>query len=437
MEAETCKRELLIEIPADVVRNESDKVTAQYSRLVRVPGFRPGHAPANVVRRRYREEIKNEVVQTLLPRFFANAVKNQQFSVVGEPEFEDLKFGDDQPLTCRATFEILPQFELADYKGLQVDDEPATVTEEDVDKTLEELRESAATSEVVLDRPAEDGDDLTVSYHGRDPKDPKAEPIEAREAVIHLGARGTVAGFDENLRGAKPGDKREFEVSYPENSQLNRLAGKTISYHLEVHGIKRKVLPQVDDDLAKTVSEFSTLAELRARIRQDVEQLNRRKAENAVRKRLVEELLKRHELSVPRSMVEEQLDQKMATVVSQLMAQGVDPRSTKVDWRKFREDLRPEAEKTVRASIILGRIAEAEKIEVSEEELDQTIREVAQQSREAPAVLKTRLTRDGGLAKLQSSRRNQKALDFVYHNALITHPMSQDERVRKETGQTS
>jgi trigger factor len=427
----------LIEIPADVVRSESDKVAAQYSRSLRVPGFRPGHAPATLVRRRYREEIKNEVVQALLPKFFANAVKDQQLSVVGEPEFLDLKFGDDQPLTCKATFEVLPQFELAGYKGLEVEEKPVSVTEEEVDKTVEELREGAATSEVVLDRPAEDGDDLTVSYHGRDVKDPKAEPVEAREAIIHLGAQGTVAAFAENLRGTKPGEEREFGVSYPQDSPSKKLAGKTISYRVEVQGIKRKVLPPVDDDLAKTVSELSTLEELRAKIRQDVEQLNRRKEENNVRKRLVDELLKRHEFSVPTSMVEDQLDQKVGSLLSQLIAQGVDPRATQMDWRKFREDLRPEAEKAVRASIILRRVAEAEKIEVSEEELDQTIRELAQQGQEAPAALKTRLTRDGGLAKLKSSRRNQKVLDFVYHNALIKHPASQDERVRKETGHTS
>ncbi len=437
MEAETCKRELLIEIPADAVRKESDKVTAQYSRSVRVPGFRPGHAPANVVRQRYREEIKSEVVQTLLPKFFTNAVKDRQLSVVGRPEFEDLKFEDDRPLTCKATFEVLPQFELKDYKGLEVEEEPVAVTEADVVQALEGLRESAATYDVVSDRPAEDGDDVTVSYQGRDLKDPKAEPIVARETIVHLGTHGTVAAFGANLRGVKPGDMPEFEVSYPDDIRLRKLAGKTISYRVEVHSIKRKVLPPMDDELAKTVSEFSTLDELRVRVRQDVEKLHRRKAENTVRQRLVDELLKRHEFPVPTSMVEEKLNQQMEGALAQLVAQGIDPRSTEVDWGKFREEMRPEAEKAVRASLILDKIAEAEKIEVSEEELDQTLREIAQQRREAPAALKTRLTRDGGLAKLQSSRRSQKALDFVYHNAQITHTMNQEEQVREEAGQTS
>jgi trigger factor len=436
VEAETCKRELLIEIPVEAVRQESDKVTARYSRSVRVPGFRPGHAPAQVVRQRYREEIKSEVVQALLPKFFNSALKDRHLSAVGQPEFEDLRFEEGQPLTCKATFEVLPEFELKQYKGLEVEKETEAITEAEVDKGLEELRESAATYEVVSDRPAKDGDDVTVSYLGRDPKDPKAEPIEGREVIIHLDAQDGGA-FDEHLRGAKGGDTLEFEVSYPEDSPSKRLAGKTISYRVEVHGIKRKVLPAVDDELARTVSEFSALDELRAKVRQDVERLHRRNTEKTVRQRLVEQLLKDHEFPVPASMVNDRLQHRMESAVAQLMARGIDPRSAHLDWGKLREKMQPEAEQAVRAAIILERIAEAEKIEVSEEELDQSIREIAQQRGEAPATLKTRLTRDGGLAKLQSSCRSQKALDFVYHNAQITHPMDQDEQVQNTAGQTS
>ena len=436
MEAETCKRELLIEIPVDAVRKESDRVAAKYSRSVRVPGFRPGHVPTRLVHQRFREEIKSEVVQALLPKFFNDAVKDRQLSAVGQPEFEDLKFEEGHPLTCKATFEVLPEFELKEYKGLEVEEEPVTVTEAEVAKALEELRESAATVEVVADRPATDGDDVTVSYQGRDVQDAKAEPLEGREIVIHLDAEGR-AGFEENLRGSKAGDTREFKVSYPEDFPSKRLAGKTIRYRVEVHGIKRKVLPGLDDELARTVSEFSTLEELRDRVRQDVERLHRRKAEKTVRQKLVDELLKRHQFPVPASMVQDQLEHSMEIAVAQLVSKGIDPRTAPLDWSKLREKMQPEAEQAVRAAIILQRIAEAERMEVSEEELDQSIREMAQQRGEAPAALKTRLTRDGGVAKLQSSWRSQKALDFVYRNAQITHPMSQDEQVRERAGQTS
>jgi len=386
VEAETCKRELLIEIPVDAVRKESDRVAAKYSRSVRVPGFRPGHVPTRLVHQRFREEIKSEVVQALLPKFFNDAVKDRQLSAVGQPEFEDLKFEEGHPLTCKATFEVLPEFELKEYKGLEVEEEPVTVTEAEVAKALEELRESAATVEVVADRPATDGDDVTVSYQGRDVQDAKAEPLEGREIVIHLDAEGR-AGFEENLRGSKAGDTREFKVSYPEDFPSKRLAGKTIRYRVEVHGIKRKVLPGLDDELARTVSEFSTLEELRDRVRQDVERLHRRKAEKTVRQKLVDELLKRHQFPVPASMVQDQLEHSMEIAVAQLVSKGIDPRTAPLDWSKLREKMQPEAEQAVRAAIILQRIAEAERMEVSEEELDQSIREMAQQRGEAPAAL--------------------------------------------------
>ena len=419
MEGNTCKKELVIEIPAEVVRREAETVTAQYARAARIAGFRPGHAPASLIRRHFRDDIRNEVVQSLLPRFFENAVNDQKWSVVGQPRFEDLKFEEDQPLTCKATFEIVPDFELKQYKDLEVEEDQPTVTDADVEKALEELREHAATFEVATDRPAADDDYLAVNYEGRDLKDPVSRSVEARDAIVHLGGKGTLAAFTENLRGSKPGEVREFQVTYPEDYTQKSLAGKTLSYRVEVQSIKKKVVPAADDDLAKSVSEFSTLEELRANLRQDLTERAKRRAEMAAKQRLVENLLQAHEFPVPEVMVEAQLDRKLERTVAQLLAQGIDPRKTEVDWGKVREDSRPDAEKEVRAALILGKIAGAEKIELAEEEVDEVIREMARERQETPAALKTRLTEEGGLDRIKSTRRNQKAIDFIYRSAKI------------------
>jgi trigger factor len=419
VEAETCKKELVIEIPVDVVRRETETVTEQYRRLARIPGFRKGHAPASLIRNRFRKDIQSEVVQTLLPKFFDTAVKDQRLSVVGQPQFEDLKIEDDQPLTCKASFEVYPDFELKDYKGLEVEEDPSELKDEDVEQTIEKIRERAATFEVVLDRAAAEGDFLTVSYRGQDTADAGSKPIEAREAVIHLGGEGTVAGFTENLRGVKTGEAREFDVAYPADYPQKSLAGKNYRYRVEVQDIKKKVLPALDDDLAKTVSEFKTLEELRQKVRADLQENHQQRAENATKQKLIEQLVKLHEFPVPQALVESQLDRKLETTLRRLMAQGVDPRTIDVDWRKIRSESQGEAEKDVRASLVLGRIAEAEKIEVSEEEVDEVLRGLAAEHNEPPAALKTRLTRDGGLDRIKSSRRNQKALELIYHNAKI------------------
>ncbi|MBI1982946.1 MAG: trigger factor [Acidobacteria bacterium] len=409
----------MIEIPAEVVRQEVEKVTNQFRRVARIPGFRPGHARPALVRQHFRNDIRNEVVQSLVPKFFSSVVKEQNLSVVGHPHFEDLKFEDDQPLTCRATFEILPEFELGEYKGLEMEEEPDTVGDADVDQALDELRERAATFEVVADRPAADDDYVYVSYQGRDVNDNSKAPIEARDAVVHVGGKGTVTAFTENLRGAKPGEAREFEVPYPEDFTQKSLAGKTIRYRVEVQSIKQKVVPPLDDELAKSVSESETLADLRTEVRTGLEKARKRQVENAAMKKLLEQLQARHDFVAPEALVEAQLDRKLERIVAQVMAQGIDPRTTEIDWRKIREESRPEAEKDVRGSLILSRISEAEGIEVSDEEVDEMVRDLAAERRETPAALKTRLTREGGLDTIKSARRNQKALELIYRNAKI------------------
>jgi trigger factor len=419
VESENCTRELVIEVPADVVQREADTVTAQYARVARIPGFRPGHAPSALVRRRYREEIKSEVVQALVPKFFRDALKVQNWSVVGQPSFEDLKFEDDKPLTCKATFEVYPEFELKEYKGLEVEKEPPVVTETAVDEAIEALRQRLATFEVVSDRAAADDDYVVVSYQGRDVKDPSKPPIEIQEGLVHLGGKGTLAPFTENLRATRGGDVREFEVSYPEDYPRASLKGRTVKYRVEVQAVKQKVLPPVDDELARSASELTTLAELRAKIRQDLEKRRENQVEGAAKRKLIEKLVELQQFPVPRKLVEAQLERKLENLLSQLMGRGIDPRETNLDWRKLREELRPEAEKDVRGSLVLEKIAEAEKIEVSDEEMDETIREIAQETRESAAALKTRLTREGGLDRIQFTRRTQKALDFVYKHARI------------------
>ena len=420
MEATNCKKELLIEIPVDEVRRQAGTVTAQYARKARIPGFRPGHAPASLVQRHFREDIRNEVVQSLVPRFFENAVKERKWSVVGRPRFEDVQYEEDKPLTCKASFEVYPEVELGQYKELEVEEETPQVTEADMERAIEGVREQAATFEVVSDRPAAEGDYLTLSYKGNDVKAPGGSPVEAQDVSIELGSKDTLPAFSENLRGSQPGERREFEVTYPEDYRQKSLAGRTFRYRVEVQSIKHKVVPAADDELAKSVSEFSTLEELRTKLGKDLAERAGHRAEMATRQKLVEQLLRLHEFPVPEVMVEARLDRKLERTMSQLFSQGIDPRQAPVDWQKLREDSRPDAEKEVRASLVLSKIAAAEGLEVSEEEVDEMIREIARERNEPPATLKTRLTREGELDSIKSTRRNQKAIDFVYRNAKIT-----------------
>ena len=424
MEAETCKRELVIEVPSDVVRKESESLATHYARTARVPGFRPGRVPRELIMRRFRGAIREEVAQTLLPRFFQGVVKEQSLTVVGDPRFEDLKIEDDQPLTCKVTFEIYPAIELGDYKGLDVTEERPAVTDANIDKALDELREGAATFEVIEDRPAAAGDVLNVRYEGRDVKATKAVLIESTEGTVRLGEESTLVEFNQNLEGARPGDVREFEAAYPADFPESKLAGKTVRFRAEVQAIKHKVVPSLDDELAKTVSSSPTLEELRGVLRKQLEDRRDREAEAAAKYKLMDTLIERAKFPVPEALVDDRVDEKLRNMAGQLIDQGVDPQRANLNWAKLRVDLRSEAEKEVRGALILEKIAEAEHLEIAEEEIDEAIRQLAAGSGETPAALKTRLTRNGRLARLQSGRRNQKALDLIYRNAKVVRQPS-------------
>ena len=422
MEDTDCKKELMIEIPPDVVAKEANSLVSQYARTLKVPGFRPGRAPVDLIRRRFKDVIEEEVAQSLFPKYLKEAVDGQRWRIAGRAHFRDVQFQDGSSARFKAVFEVYPDFELKDYKGLQVTEEAKSVTDEDVDKLLQSMREDAGVLEPVIDRPATDGDFVSVSYEGRDVNSAKSHPIEVQEGLVAIGAQQTVPEFSENLRGAKEGDAREFEVPYAADFPRNELAGKRVHYSLKVRSVKHKVLPQLDDEFAKTVGNYSTLDELKAGLRSRLEDTQRRNLGRETRLKLLDQLVEKHDFPVPESLVERRLDERMETLVRQLISQGVDPRNTSIDWRKMRSDLRGTGEKDVRASLVLEKIAEVEKLDVSEEELDAKLRELAGEGPETAASLKTRLTRDGELATLKAKHLSQKALDLVYRNAQINHP---------------
>ncbi|HEY6289935.1 MAG TPA: trigger factor [Terriglobia bacterium] len=421
MEPPTCKKELVIEVPDDVVAREREQIAAQYARVARIPGFRPGHAPRALVAKRFHDEIRSEVVQNLVPKYFADSIRDQNLVVAGEPHFEDLQLEEGRPIRAKASFEVYPEIELKEYKGLEVEQEPATVTDSEVDEAIERLRQGAATFEVIEDRAAADGDFALVSYKGQDLKNVGAEPLEVTDGLIEIGGPGVVWEFTQNLRGSVPDEVREFEANYPDDFSEARLAGRRLRYRVEVQGIKKRVLAAVDDELAKTVSELSSLAELRQQLRRDLDRRKQRQVEDAVKHKLLEKVIANHDFPLPETLVESQVRRQMQSVIRGMIAQGVDPRAPGIDWSRVRGDMKPEAEQEVRGNLILDKVASDEKIDISEAEIDDALREIAAAAEETPAALKTRLTREHGLDRLKSGIRRQKALDFIYHHAKVNH----------------
>jgi trigger factor len=413
----TCRRELELEIPAGEVSEATERVAKELARVARVPGFRPGKAPVSLIKRRFAEDIKGEVLQSLVPQRVEKAVAEQKLTPVSQPQVDKLDYADGQPLKFRAVFEVLPEFELGNYKGLEIEMPAMDITDEDVNKALEEMRERAATFAPVEGRTAQDGDFAQLKLVGT----PKGggETLNAESVMCHIGAEETMEPFNANLRGANIGDHKNFDVEYPADYPDAKLAGKTYSYAAEVLGLKTKKLPEVNDEFAKDVSDAATLEELKKKARESMEHERDHRQQDLQREKIIGELVKLNDFPVPESLVEQQMDVRLERVVRSLAAQGVDPRAVNVDWVTLRRRQEDRAKEDVKAELIIDRIATAENIDVTEEDVQKELGHLASHSGESVEAIRARLTKQGTLDRMKAKLRSDKTLDWLAQNAKI------------------
>ena len=417
MSEATCRRELELEIPAEEVQKATERVAREFARVARVPGFRPGKAPVTLIRRRFAEDIKSEVLQSLLPDRIEQAVTAQNMVPVTRPQVEKVDFPEGGPVKFRAVFEVLPEFALGDYKNLEVQVDAVEITDADVEKALNEMRERAATYAPVEGRTVADGDFAQINVMGAPAGG--GEPVRAEGVLCHIGAEETLGAFTENLRGAQAGERKEFDVTYPADYPDPKLASKAFHYAIELTGIKEKKLPALDDALAKDVSDVATLDELRAKLRHIMEAARDDQQKAQARERLLAKLVAMHEFPVPEALVEHQMDERLERVVRKLAAQGVDPRAMNVDWVSLRRRQQERAVEDVKAELLLDRIATAEQIDVTDEEVNQELEHVAGHSGESATTVRARLTKQGTLDRMKSKLRSDKTLEWLYRNARI------------------
>ncbi len=396
----TCRRELELEIPAEDVQKATERIAKEFARVARVPGFRPGKAPVTLIRRRFADDIKSEILQSLLPDQIEKAVTEQKLVPVTRPQVDKVDFAENGPLKFRASFEVLPEFTLGQYKDLEVEVDALAVTDEDVEKALEELRDRAATFVAVEARPIADGDYAQLKLMGTPAGG--GEQLQAESVLCQIGAKETIDAFNENLRGAAPGEQRRFDVSYPADYPDQKLAGKTYHYVADVLGIKERKRPELSDEFAKEVSEAQTVEELRGKVRQGLESAREQRRKEQVRDRLLAKIVAAHDFPVPEVLVEQQMDVRLERAVRSLAAQGVDPRAVNVDWVSLRHRQRERGVEDVKAELLLDHIATEEKIEVSDEELEKEIASLAERSGESATAMRARLTKQGALDRMKS-----------------------------------
>jgi trigger factor len=411
-----CTRELVLDVPAEDVSKSFRRVLKEYQRYAKIPGFRPGKVPEAVIRRRYATEIRKEVIDSLLPERFNQAVRELGVAPVGQPQVTELTVDEGSPLHVKAVFEFIPAFSIEGYKDVTVPKPPVDITEEEVTQELEQLRESRATMEPVEeDRVLVDGDWAQITYKGTLEGEPEAEPVGGEDTLVEIGGKDTVEAFTNALRGAKPGQTINVAAAYPDDYPEKRLAGKTVDYTIEIKGIKKRNLPQLDDDFAKEVGSFENLADLDTRLRENLATRKRRSVEGETKDQLFAALIERFPFPVPESLVQEQIDARLERGLRALAAQGMEPEQMrKLDFGRLRAAQRDSAVAEVKSSLLLARIANEENVTVTDEEVDREIHIAALQSREPVDALKVRLTQDGGLARIREQLKREKTAQLLY-----------------------
>lgn len=414
---EGCKHELEISIPFEEVDRETGVVAEQFRAKANLKGFRPGKAPASLVRKSYGGEIRQKVLENLVPRFFEARAKEENLNLVGSPDITDVHFHEGEPLRFKATFEVFPEFELGQYKGVEVPYAQPEVSDEDVAKRIEEIRDGKATYANEDPRALAEGDYAVVSLESLSGTD---EPIRSDEVQVLIGGAETLAGFNENLTGASPGDEKEFDVTYPEDYGRSELAGKTVRFRVGVKGLRRKELPELNDEFAQDLGDFRTVDELKDAVRKSIEAQRQTEAQREARDKIVDSLVDAHEFPVPNVFVDRQIQNRVEQRLRALAGEGIDPSSFNLDWTKVREAQKDQALREVKASLILGKVAESESIVATNEEVDREVEKIARQDREPVAATRKKLASNGTLDRIASHIQTEKTLAFLFDHASKT-----------------
>jgi trigger factor len=408
-----CKRSLEIEIPLDEVDRAKERVTNSIKQRVRLPGFRPGKAPLNLIQSRFESEIRSEVLDLLLPQAFRERIQKDELKVVGQPDISDLHFEPGQPIRFKADFEVAPEIELGEYRGLPVKYEEPTVTDEEVSKRLETMRENKAEYVNLDPRPIENGDYVLVHLKSLEGL---AEPID-QDVQIQVGAEDTFSEFNEALVGASPDDVKEVSVTYPEDYAQQRLAGKAVRFELTPKVIRRKELPALDDEFARDLGDYQNLDELRDAVKKSIFQEKQYVAQQAAKEELIDRLVERHDFPVPEAWIDRQIENQVRMQLREMAGRGVDPNSIKIDWQRVKENQRDKAVRSVRASLVLEKISEREGINATKDEVDREVQRISRQEREAVAVTRARLEKEGTLGRIASHIQTEKTLHFLFEQA--------------------
>ena len=411
---EGCKHSLEVTVPLDEVEKEEAAALAEVTGKVRLPGFRPGKVPAGLVKSRYAADIRQQVLDKIIPKALGAAVESEDLRVVSRPDITELKWEAGDPIWFKAEFEVAPTIELGEYRGLTVKYSEPVVTDEQVDARVAEIRDSKAEYVNIDPRPAEDGDYVLVNLKSISGAE---KPVERDDLSLKIGDKDALPAFNENLTGMTPGETKEFSVTYPENYAQASLSGKTVAFEMTLTALRKKELPELNDEFAKDLGDFQTLDELRAAVKGSLLRDRETQAKNEAKILLIEQLVASHQFPVPEVFIDRQIRDGLEQRLAALIQQGVDPNTLKFEWKDYREANKEQAVKDVKGSLLLEKIAEREAIETMKDEVDKEVQRLARGQRRPVAQVRMDLEKNNKMPAIASQIRTEKVLNFLFDNA--------------------
>jgi len=411
------KKALAFEVEPERVQEEIDTRARELARKVKLPGFRPGKVPLEVVKQRFRGEILGEAAEAIVNKVVFDEIEGRGLKPLAPPKVEEVKLEEGQPMSFRAVFETLPLIELPDWRGLRVTAKGPAVTDEDVEHEIDRLRDEAARYDPVdEERPTRGGDYVLLDLAWKPLDGTKGGRDE--NALIEIGNSGNHPDMNKGLEGLILGETREIDVAWGEDASPS-IAGKTVRYTVTLKGLKKKVVPAADDEFAKDLGEFDSLAALREKVRRQLEVAEERRSDRDVKGALVEALVAKADFEVPEALVERHMTARTENLARGLAYQGIDPRKLSVNWREYRESTRDDSVKAAKADILLDEIARRESIEALESEVEAEVARLAERAGKSREALRAQMAKEGDLRALASRIREEKTLDLLKSNASI------------------
>ena len=414
-----CTRELRVEVEAETVAAEVDGLYHKISHEASLPGFRKGKAPLEIVRRKYKDTVREEILRDALPRFFREAVQSEKIAPIAQPRVTEFTFEEGAPMRFVAVVEVRPEFELKDYKGLKLTGPKTEVTEADVDQALLEIREQSASFVPMEGRPVKMDDMVLVDFEGR----VDGTPFEGGKATrypIAVGKGNVLKDFEDALVGMNVGEKKTFPVKFPADYPQEKMAGKGAEFTVHLHEIKERILPNLDDQLAKDVFKCESVADLRVKMAEDLKARRENDRRGRLTDQLAEQLIGAHSFDAPPSLIEMELQRLVKQAADRFQQQGVDLNKWPEDRQKdFIEQFRKPAEKNVRMSMIVDRIGEAEKIACTDEDFDQHLDRLSKALQQPKDAVRRFLDQRDQKHEIEDRIQYEKTLDFILGQSKI------------------